>query len=167
MRSSFYLTLALGTMLAACGGASQPTMGSRLAAPQGDRARGIHYVIVKRATVPKNHCPSDQFAFCITISPESTGPYWGWCGNASCYGPQYEMVATSNIVETKTGKPANKKLPQAFSPSPGNPTWLYITEAKAVRHARRPKFTLISSACYYDNPSVCNGPIKVGVVPGP
>ncbi|MGA7094587.1 MAG: hypothetical protein WBX23_11185, partial [Candidatus Cybelea sp.] len=80
MRSSFYLTLALGTMLAACGGASQPTMGSRLAAPQGDRARGIHYVIVKRATVPKNRCPSDQFAFCITISPESTGPYWGWCG---------------------------------------------------------------------------------------
>ncbi|MGA9944568.1 MAG: hypothetical protein WBE79_04830 [Candidatus Cybelea sp.] len=155
MRCSVYLALAVGVALAGCGAGPQAA------------ASGTHYVISKHAAVPNNLCSPDQFAFCITISPKTTGPYWGWCGNVSCYGAQYEMVATSEIVDTKTGRSANKKLPQSFSPSPGNPTWLYITEVKPIRRARRPKFTLISSACEYSHPSTCYGPIKIGIVPGP
>jgi hypothetical protein len=171
VRFSVYLvTVALATSLvpAGCGGGSQAAVDSaRLAAPASHRANRIHYIVFKDGTIPENDCPHDRFAFCITISPETTGPYWGWCGNVSCYGSQYEMVATSEILELKTGKPANNKLPQSFSPSPGNPTWLYITEAKPIRAAKSPKFMLISSACEYFNPSTCYGPIKVGLVPGP
>lgn len=160
--------VALGLSLAGCGGGLQAAAGGlQLAASPSARADGIHYVMSKNATVPQNHCSPDQFAFCINISPKTTGPYWGWCGNLSCSGSQYEMVATSDIVETKTGKSANKKLPQSFFPSPGNPTWLYITEAKSIRPARGPKFTLTSSACDYYYPTTCYGPIKIGLVPGP
>jgi hypothetical protein len=168
VRSSVYLvTVALAAtfILTGCGGGSQPT-GSQFAAPAAHRASGIHYVIFKNATVPKKLCPPDQFAFCITISPETTGPYWGWCGNVSCYGSQSEMVATSEIIETKTRRPANKRLPQSFSPSPGNPTWLYITEAKTIKPVRAAKFTEITSACEYSDPSTCYGPIEIGVIPG-
>jgi hypothetical protein len=171
MRLNVYVVtvaLAASLALAGCGGASQAApASSELTAPASNRAGGIHYVVIKNTVVPNNHCPADQFTFCITISPETTGPYWGWCGNLSCSGSQYEMVATSKIVVTETGKAANKKLPQSFSPSPGNPTWLYITEAKTVRPARNPKFTEITSACEYYYPSTCYGPIKIGLVPGP
>lgn len=163
-RNALLAVLASGLMLAACSSASQAVPGQ----PTGTAPASRHLAMHTVALVPtaKNHCPSSKFLFCVTISPTGSGPYWYECGNASCAGSQYDLVGTSTITMTRSGKNMDRQLPSSFSPSPGNPTGAYVSEHKPFTPGANPKFTQTSSFCYYYSPSVCGSPIVIGLIPG-
>lgn len=170
MRFSHYIAgaaLAASIALTGCAGNGSPTSsaGSQTVIPMGHRAAGAHFILAKGVKLVKDRCPASKFAFCVTISPENTGPYWAWCGNASCSGSQYNMTASSTISMTRSGKNMDRQLPSYFSPSPGNPTSVYITEHKTFTPGLNPKFTQSSEACYTAYPSSCFH-VTVGLIPG-
>jgi hypothetical protein len=144
-----------------------PVAGSAQTMPfAGSRTVGAHYVILHPVRIPKDRCPASRFAFCIVISDDpGGGPYWYWCGDKSCSNNVFAVVATSSITITKTGKSVDRELPSYFDPKPGNPSNSYIFEHRPVEPSEYPKFTQTSSYCYYFYPSVCDGPIAVGLIP--
>jgi hypothetical protein len=164
VRSSISLASAVlaSVLLAACSSGSAPTIPGSQPAADFTHRPGAHAV----AIVPdhKNRCPSSAFTFCVDISPSSSGPYWDWCGNASCSGAAYDLVATDSIAMTKSGKNMDKQLPSSWAPSPGNPSENYITEHKVFAPSPNPKFTETSQACYYYDPSDCSS-VTVGLIP--
>ena len=167
MRSSVFLAGAVlvAGLLAACsgGGMAQTVPGSQGAVPTSRHLHGAHAV----AMVPtvRDRCPTSKFSFCVTISPSNSGPYWRWCGNASCSGSSYDMLANDTIAMTRSGKNMDRQLPSSWAPAPGNPTDNYITEHKSFTAGLNPKFTETSTACYYDVPSDCYT-VVVGLIPG-
>jgi hypothetical protein len=140
-------------------------LGSQSVSPFAHHANGLHFILAKGVKLVKDRCPASTFSFCVTVSYGATGPYWAWCGNASCSGSQYDLSASSTIVMTKSGKNMDKKLQQLWYPNPGNPAWVYITMTKDFAATKTAKFTQYSTACYVAYPSDCFS-ATVGIMSG-
>lgn len=158
--------LAASLVLSACSGGS----GSSSAIPGGSGSTAMgHHVSQMHVTAVnpdhKNPCPSSKYLFCTTVSPSSSGPYvqWSACTSSSC-PPTYDLVATNDFI-TKSGKPVKaKKLSSTWYPSPGNPTYEYITDVSYGSSHGKVKVIGQTAACYYYYPSVCSYSYNYGVM---
>ena len=159
--------LAASLVLSACSGGS----GSSSAIPGGATAMGhhvaqMHLTAVSPDRKSKNPCPSSKYYFCTDVSPSSSGPYvqWAACTSGGSCPPTYDLVA-SNAFFTKSGKPVKaKKLSSTWYPSPGNPTYEYITDVSYGSSNGKVKVVGETAACYYYYPSICSSTFTYGVM---
>lgn len=157
--------LAAGLLLSACssGGSGSLPGSSQVAAPMGHHGARMIKLI---AFNPDTKCPKKKYYLCVDISSSSSGPYvqFSECTSPSSCPPTYDLVASATITTVK-GKSAKKKLSDTWSPSPGNPTYQYITELKPQKASKKPKFIDAVQACYYYYPSDCGSTYDVGLIP--
>jgi hypothetical protein len=155
-------------VLSACSGGS----GSSSAIPGGATAMGhhvaqMHLTAVSPDRKSKNPCPSSKYYFCTDVSPSSSGPYvqWAACTSSSSCPPTYDLVA-SNTFYNKPGTKVikAKNLSSTWYPSPGNPTYEYITDSHYGSSNGKVKVLGETSACYYYYPSVCSSTFPYGVI---
>ena len=122
--------LAASIGLSACSGGSQAIPGGSQAASSMGRHAGLHFVAVTPDTTP---CPT-QFFLCTSVS-KSTPASLGICisSTGSCSTPAPGVWTWSgNTTVVKSGKPF-KKIGGSYSPNPGNPITLTLTEKKKVK----------------------------------
>jgi hypothetical protein len=160
--------LAASLLLSACSsgsGSSAVPGGSQVAAPMSHHGVGEMKLSAVSPLKGKNPCPSSKYLFCADITASSSGPYieWSACTSGGSCPPTYDLNAQGVITTTK-GK-STKDLSSSWSPSPGNPTYGYITEVKPQKASKKVKFIDATSACYANYPSICSNTYDVGLIP--
>jgi hypothetical protein len=139
--------LAATIAIAGCsaGGGSQAIPGGS----QSSMAQRGHLQIVSAGIQKNTSCPS-TYLECATVSKKA--PFTqGWCisstgsCNTPCCGTNWTWALPITVV--KTGKPY-KKLISSWSPNPGNPTTLTISEKGKVKKSHgKVKYEGALSAC--------------------
>ncbi len=160
--------LAASLVLSACSGGS----GSSSAIPGGATAMGHHVAQMHLTTVSpdrksKNPCPSSKYYFCTDVSPSSSGPYvqWAACISSSSCPPTYDLVARNAFFTSQARRYKAKKLSSTWYPSPGNPTYEYITDVQLwLEQWQSQSSRRDVSACYYYYPSICSSTFTYGVM---
>ena len=157
-------TLAAAFLLSACSGSG---IGSAVPGGSTASSMGHKQSQMKLSMVGHNSlsCPYSKYIFCMAVTASSSGPYMQWsaCTTYSCPS-YYDLVATGALFKVK-GKPIKtKKVSVAFDPSPGNPTYGYITEHKKQKpNSKKVKAYMATSACYYNFPSICSSTYNAGI----
>ncbi len=153
--------LAASLVLSACSGGA----GSSSSIPSGgsgvsSMAKHHHGIGLKAANLhADSRGPCDATPFpngCYALNYGS-GPYdyWYACTTYSC-PPTYDIVASSNITHWKTGAPVGhgQIASQQWYPSPGNPTYDYITPGRHYSAHPKARFKNSENVYLYYYPSV-------------
>jgi hypothetical protein len=150
--------LAASLVLSACSsgsGSSTIPGGGSSVAPMGHHGISLHAIAMK-ADKAKNPCPSSKYDACFGLNYGS-GPYVEWSACYSTYDcpPTYDIVATADLTTPKDKAVKPKVMTQDWSPSPGNPTYQYITAGSKYKNGSKVRYVDATSACLYYYPSDC------------
>ncbi len=137
--------LAASLVLSACsGGGSLPTGGSQSVSSMGHKSN--LKIIAMNPT--QQSCNYSAFYECVTVS-KATPFTQEWCisSTGSCASPYPGTWTWALPITTIKGK-KYKKLASSWSPNPGNPSVLTISEKKKVKSSKgKYKYEGMLSAC--------------------